>query len=530
MGEPARAVSSWAPLRSGAFRAIWIAVLVSNIGTWMQTVGAQWLLVHAADAAILVALVQTADMLPDLLFGLVGGVLADIFDRRRLLITVQLSLAGVGIALAVLTFAGQMPPALLLGFTFVLGCSSVLSNPAYQSLVPDLVPRSQLRAASALGSISINLARVVGPALAGLVIARAGVAAVFGLDALTYVFFAAVMIAWRPPADSAPELPEQFLSALRLGGRYVRNAPIVRRLLLRVAVFLVPASVLWALLPLVASQRLRLGADGYGLLLGALGAGAVAGALLLPRLQARPSDNTWLAAASLVYAAALVLLMLAPNEPAAMVVLLPAGLAWMGVLSHANAGLQLFLPAWVRARGLAVYQMVVFGAQALGALLWGALAQPFGVAPAFLVAAAVLVGGVATIRIWPLIDTSGLDRGTRAYWPEPNLVLDADSARGPVLVKNVYTVAPEKEAEFVEAMSDVRRSRLRTGASQWRLYRDGEVPHSFVELFLVPSREEHLRQHRYRLTGSDRESEERVNALSDPPPEASHLIGVEPGG
>jgi MFS family permease len=527
MGERTSSVSTWAPLRIGVFRAMWIAVLVSNVGTWMQTVGAQWLLVHLPHAAILVALVQTADYLPDILFGLVGGALADVFDRRRLLIVVQLSMACIGVALTVLTFTGQMPPALLLAFTFAIGCSSVFTNPAYQSLVPELVPRQQLRSASALGSISINLARLIGPALAGILIARIGVSAVFALNALSYLFFAIVIATWRPPTSTRSELPERFISAMRAGGRYIANAPVVRRILLRAAVFLVPASVLWALLPLVATQNLRLGADGYGLLLGALGAGAVAGALLLPRLRARFAGNTMVAAASAVYALVLVLIVIVPNTVLAMIVLLPAGAAWIAVLSDINAELQLFLPAWVRARGLSIYQMVLFGAQAFGALAGGAIAEPFGVKIAFLIAAATMLVGLATIRFWPLIETSGMDRRAIAYWPEPALVFDTTPDSGPVVVKNVYTVATEKEQPFLEAMTNVRLSRLRTGASQWGLFRDGEVPHRFVELYVVHSWDEHLRQHRYRITGADHDYEEQASAFSDPPPEVSHLISVD---
>src|SRR3982074_2271822 len=224
-------------MRFAVFRALWIAVLVSNIGGYMQTVGAQWLLINQAHAAILVALVTTADMLPDMLFGLVGGVLADIFDRRRLLIAVQLGMAAVAIALAVLTFAGVVPPALLLTFTFVLGFSSVLSNPAYQSLTHELAPPHQQRAAAELSTISLNLARAVGPALAGLFIAQQGVAFVFALNALTYIFFGLVLVAWRPKSRLTPELPEHFLSALRAGGRFVLNSRITRSALLRTAVF-----------------------------------------------------------------------------------------------------------------------------------------------------------------------------------------------------------------------------------------------------------------------------------------------------
>jgi len=506
---------------------MWIAVLVSNIGTWMQTVGAQWLLVHLPHAAILVALVQAADNIPDVLFGLVGGALADVFDRRRLLIAVQVSMVCIGAALTVLTFAGQMPPALLLAFTFALGCSTVFNNPAYQSIVPQLVPREQLRSASALGSISVNLARLIGPAVAGILIAKTGVTAVFALNALTYLFFGVVVLAWRPEGGMAPELPEGFISAIRAGGRYVFNAPVVQRILLRSTLFLLPATVLWALLPLVATRQLGLGADGYGVLLGAIGGGAVAGALVLPRFRGRISSSLLIGAASAVYALVLILVVLVPNTLLAVIVLLPAGAAWIAVLSDVNAELQLFLPAWVRGRGFSVYQMVLFGAQAAGAVAWGAIAEPLGVRATFFIASAVLLGTVATLRIWPFIETSGMNRQTQAYWPEPDLVIDANPDSGPVVVKSEYTIVPENEREFLAAMKRVRLSRLRTGATQWGLFRDGEVPHRFVEIYVVPSWDEHLRQHRYRITGVDHEFEARADSLSDPPPDVSHLIAVD---
>ncbi|HEV2027045.1 MAG TPA: MFS transporter [Candidatus Dormibacteraeota bacterium] len=520
-------VSSWAPLRIGVFRAIWLAVLVSNVATWMQTVGAQWLLVNQPHASILVALVQTADYLPDVLFGVVGGVLADTFDRRRLLMAVEGFLVIAGAALAALTFTGQMPPALLLTFTFLIGFGSVVTLPAYQSLVPDLVPRAQLHSAAALASISVNVARAAGPAIAGIVIARAGVGAVFALNTAMYLLFLVVLIAWRPPAGSMPKVPERFISALRAGGRYVRYAPVVRRILLRSTLFLVPASALWALLPLIASQRLAQGADGYGFLLGALGVGAIAGALVLPRVRMKLSLNALMAASGIVYAVVLAAVVLVSNAVVILIVLLPAGVAWMAVLSTINGELQLFLPAWVRGRGLSVYQTVLFGAQGFGALMWGVIAAPAGIVPTFLIAAAVMLIGVATMRFWPLIDTAGMDRSTVRYWREPNLAIDADPDDGPVVVQSVYTVAPEKEEPFLRAMARVRLSRLRTGATQWGLFRDGETPRKFVELYVVPSWEEHLRQHVDRLTGTDQQYEEAAAAFSDLPEETSHLIAVE---
>ena len=518
------APSAWAPLRNGLFRTLWIATLVSNVGTWMQTVGAQWLVVHDAHAAILVSLVQTAYTLPAVLFALVGGVLADIFDRVKLLVAVLAGMTATGAALTVLTAAHRMPPALLLMFTFVLGTGAILVAPAYQSLVPDMVPREQVPAAAALSSININLARAIGPAIAGLLVAQIGVAAVFALNTATFLFYA-VVVAFHPRLGGTPQSSERFLPGLRAGGRYVRNAPVVRRILLRAALFLIPGSCLWALLPLVATTRLALGAGGYGVLLAALGVGAIGGAFVLPQVRARLSTNVMVAAASLIYAAALAVTALSRNLVLTLLVLLVAGVAWIAFLANVNAALQLFLPRWVRARGLAVYQMVLFGGQAAGALIWGAVAAAAGLVPAFLISAVVMAGGAATIWFWPFHQIANMDRSL-VRWPEPQLLLSADHSDGPVLVQITYTIAADKEQQFLQAMGRLRRSRLRTGATDWALYQDGQNPRLFVELFAVPSWEEHLRQHRERQTGTDLEYPDAAAALSDPPPQTDHYLAA----
>lgn len=524
MAGSGSASSSWAPLRIRLFRTLWIAALVSNVGTWMQTVGAQWLVVHAAHAAILVSLVQTADTLPAVLFALVAGVLADIFDRVKLLVAVLAGMSATGAALTALTAAHRMPPALLLMFTFVLGTGAILVTPAYQSLVPDMVPRPELPAASALGSISINLARAVGPAIAGLLVAQTGVPAVFALNTATFLLYA-IVVASHPQLGGTPESPERFLPGLRAGGRYVRNAPVARRILLRAALFLVPGSSLWALLPLIATRRLALGPGGYGVLLGALGVGASGGAFVLPQIRARLSANAMAAVASLIYAAALVAVVLSRAPTLTILVLLPAGVAWIAFLSNVNAALQLFLPKWVRARGLSVYLMVLFGAQAAGAAIWGAVAGTAGLVPAFLISAAVMAAGGATIWFWPFHQIADMDRSL-VRWPEPQLLISADRDAGLVLVRATYTIAAEKEQQFLQAMARLRRSRLRTGATGWGLYRDGQNPRSFIELFGVPSWEEHLRQHRERQTGTDLQYHDAAAALSDPPPQTDHYLAA----
>ncbi|MCA2217403.1 MFS transporter [Jidongwangia harbinensis] len=523
---PAVAASAWAPLRIAAFRSLWLALLASNIGTWMQTVGAQWLLVEESGSDTLVAVVQTASTLPILLLALPSGALADTFDRRRLLLGVQVFLVGVGLVLTVLTVAQRMPPTLLLTLTFVLGAGQALTGPAWMAVIPELVPRAQLASASALGAISMNLARAVGPAVAGVLIARTGVGVVFGLNTLSFLIFALVLWRWRRPATDGGTAPERFTAAVRSGGRYVRHSPVVRRILLRAALFLVPGSALWALLPLVATRRLGLGSGGYGILLGAVGVGAVGGALLLPRLRARWSLNRLLVVAGAGFAAVLAVLALSRSEAVVVAVLLPAGVAWVMVLSSVNAAMQLFLPGWVRARGLAVYQMVFAGAQAGGALAWGALSDMSGLVAAHLTAAALMLAGAVTLRWWPMRDISGLNREPAVFWPEPHLELEPDGQDGPVLVTASYPVSPEREAAFIEAMEAVRRTRLQTGAARWGLFRDGEQPHRFVEAYLVPSWDEHLRQHTGRLTGADRAVEERARALADGPPQVSHLLSA----
>ena len=524
-GSAGTSPSAWAPLRSGSFRALWLAALVGLTGVWFQTVGAQWLLVSHPHASILVSLVQVATTLPYVLFGLVAGVLADTLDRRLTLITVQVTVAGLGAVLAALTFAHLMPPALLLLLVFLLGTGAALGTPAYQSLVPELVPRDEIPAAAALNSISINVARALGPAIAGVLVATAGVGTTFTVAAATALCYAVVVALWRPTSTERPR-PERFVPALRAGSRYVRNAPVVRRILLRALLFLVPASSLFALLPLIATQRLGLGSGGYGLLLAALGLGAIAGALVLPRVRTRLSINTLVTLASGSYALVLAAVASLHDAVPVLLLLIPAGVAWVVVLSTINASLQLFLPAWVRGRSLAVYTIVLFGSQALGALIFGALADLLGLVQALLIAAGSAAVAAASIRIWPFLETSGMDRSTVVYWPEPQLASNLDPDGRTITVTVRYRVATANQRPFVEAMARVRGSRLRTGAVSWGLYRDGEHDDTFVELFVVPSWEEHLRQHHERLTGTDRAYQQRATALSQGEPVVAHLVDV----
>jgi MFS family permease len=521
--------SVWAPLASPIYRALWIAQFVSNLGTWMQTVGAQWMLVGDPRAALLVPLVQTATTLPVMLLALPSGVLADLVDRRRLLIATQAATASGVAALATLTGAGLATPTVLLTLLFLIGCGQALTVPAWQAIQPDLVPREQIPAVAALGSMSMNGARAIGPAIAGALVSLSGPTLVFALNAVSFAGIVIVLIAWRRPAAERVLPAERPLAALGAGGRYIRSSPIVRRILLRTVLFIAPGSALWGLLAVIANDQLGLSSSGYGGLLGALGVGAVFGAVMLSRVQSAFGQNTLLIIAAVGFAAATALLALVHNLTVVIVALVVGGIAWLLALSTVNASMQLSLPAWVRARGLSVYQLTFMGGQAIGSLVWGLVAGATSSVIALLISAVLLLACAVSAIWWPIHPGTGkLDLTPSAHWPEPALVFEPAPPDGPVVVLVSYEVDPQDEAEFFAAMAKLGRSRQRTGAVQWQLFRSLEEHATFVEAFVVRSWDEHLRQHRGRLTGHDLLTEQTVEKFVRGEPTSRHLIAVKP--
>ncbi|SEH51849.1 Predicted arabinose efflux permease, MFS family [Mycolicibacterium rutilum] len=519
--------SAWAPFASPVYRALWIAQFVSNLGTWMQTVGAQWMLVGDPGAAVLVPLVQTATALPVMLLALPSGVLADLVDRRRLLIATQAAMAAGVSLLAVLTGVGVATPALLLTLLFLIGCGQALTAPAWQAIQPELVPRDQIPAAAALTSMSMNGARAIGPAVAGVLVSLSGPTLVFALNAVSFVGIVVVLVGWRRPAEERVLPTERPLAALSAGQRYIRSSPVVRRILLRALLFIAPGSALWGLLAVIADRQLHLSSAGYGMLLGALGVGAVCGATVLSRLQSTFGRNVLLLVGAGGFAVATVVLAVVPIFGVVLAALVIGGLSWLLTLSTLNASLQLSLPAWVRARGLSVYQLVFMGGQAVGSLVWGLIAEGAGSVAALLISAALLAGCAVSLLWWPLHPGTGdLDVEVSAHWGEPALVFEPEPPDGPVVVLKSYRVEPEDEAGFIAAMARVGRSRQRTGAAQWRLFRSGEQPNTFVEAFIVRSWGEHLRQHVIRQTGQDLLAEQAVDKFVTGEPTLQHLIAV----
>jgi len=523
-----RSSSPWGPLAQPIFRAVWLAALASNIGTLMQGVAAAWLMTALTTSPAPVALLTTMANLPLFLVGLPAGALADVVDRRRLVLLTQIWMLVVASVLGVVALLGWISPGLLLALTFLISLGGALGAPAWQAIVPQLVPRRDLPSAVALNSAGFNLARAIGPALGGLVVAASGPAAVFLLNAASFLAVIAVMARWRPPPRPQLERPEPVRSAVAAGLRFARHAPPLRAVLVRTAAWIVAASALLSLLPVVAARQLGLDAFGYGVLLGSLGIGAVGGAALMPRLRARWSTDRLAVGMTLIFAAALFALAGVRNLLALNAMLVLAGVAWLSVNAFLNVAAQTLAPAWVQARALGIYLLVSQGGLAAGSALWGLVADRFGAPVALAAAGVALIIGLATVRRWPLLPGDTLDLRPSNHWPAPHFEREPAAEEGPVLVMIDYRVAQENQADFCAVMSELALIRRRDGATRWRLFRDAADPERLIETFLVPSWAEYLRQHE-RVTVADRAVEERALALRKPGTEAvtSHFIAAD---
>ena len=525
--------SALEPLREPVFRALWVASLVSNVGTWMQNVGGAWLMTSLTPSPVLVALMQTATSLPVFLIGLPAGTLADLIDRRRLLLVTQTWMLVCAGLLGVLTVAGLTSPLVLLVLTFGLGLGATANNPAWQATTPEVVSRPRLPAAIALNAAGFNLARAIGPALGGLLVAALGPGANFLLNAASFLGTIIVLARWKRSdtvAGTSGELPrETLLAATRSGLRYARHTPQLRAVLGRAGLFILCASALWALLPVVARRELGLEASGYGLLLAALGLGAVVGAGVYPRARARWPAAQLVPASVLVYAAMLLVLAWVRVVPIVCLALAVAGMGWMATNSSFQIAVQTGAPAWVRARVIASYLLVFQGGLAVGSAVWGGVADRLGDAVALTLAIAGLGLGLLVVRRWPLRELAEHEVRPSRHWLPPRVADELRPERGPVLVTSEYSVEPPNSVAFVSAMRDMERVRRRDGAYRWGLYRDAAEPTRYVEVFLVESWAEHLRQHERSLV-ADQVVEARVLGLvaGGQPQKIQHLVWASP--
>jgi MFS family permease len=493
--------------RNQTFRMLWIAALASNFGGLVQAVGAAWLMTSLTQSQSMVALVQSSVTLPIMIFSLLAGVFADNFDRRKVMLVAQAFMLMVSIVLAVMAYEGLLSPWLLLGFTFLIGCGTALHNPSWQASMGDIVSRDELSAAVSLNSMGFNLMRSIGPAAGGAIVAIAGAAAAFTVNAFSYFGIIAALWLWRPTTPQRRLPRERMGSAFSAGLRYVAMSPNLIKVIFRAFLFGLAAIAILALLPLIVRDLLQGGAFEYGVLLGCFGAGAVGGALLNAPLRSRLPNERITQVAFVAFAVSSLSLALSRHFMFSGAALLLAGASWVMALSLFNVTIQLSTPRWVVGRVLALYQTGVFGGMAAGSWAWGAIAENFGTDRGMFVAAGLLILGAMAGVIVPLPDSTDLNLDPLNTFREPSLRLDLKQRSGPIMILVDYEIAQNDVPEFLAAMSVRRRIRIRDGAQQWALLRDLENPDVWTETYHVPTWVEYVRHHE-RRTQSDAESSE----------------------
>jgi len=521
-----RTPSPWRPLRTPIFRNLLIADVMSDIGTFMQTVGAAWLMVSLRAGPMYVALTQTASALPFFVFALPAGAIGDIVDRRRLILYTEFWMVGVATVLAVATLTGYISPWLLLALTFALSAGDAIETPTWRAVLPEMVTREDLAAASALNGIEFNLARAVGPALAGITIAVAGVGTAFALNAVSFAGVIVLVARWKRPVRRRTTPPETLAGATVAAIRYVRFSPSIRVLILRSGVTMLFASALLALMPSVA-RSISDSPTGYGILLGSFGAGAVVGALAMQPARARWSDDAVASGGVAVLGLMTALAGFLHGMVALAATMLMAGAAWIVFISVMSALVQSLAPDWVRARVLSIFMLVFQCGLAAGSALAGAVAARAGMQHALLWAGIGIVATTALGLVARLPDAT-TDLSPWNHWRMPAIVKDLrpELDEGPVLVTLEYRVNHDQSENFLEAIHEYGRVRRRDGAYRWGVYRDLEDADRYVETFLIRSWAEHLRQHE-RSTKADREVEDRLQTYVTGEPSVRHLVAAE---
>lgn len=500
------------PLSIPIFRAVWIASMASNFGGLIQSVGASWMMMSLSRSEQMVALVQASTTLPIMLLSLAAGAIADNYDRRLVMLSAQFFMLLVSAGLALAAWAGWLSPWALLGFTFLIGCGTALNGPAWQASVGEMVPRVALPNAVALNSMGFNIARSVGPAIGGVIVAAAGAAAAFLTNALSYVGLIVVLARWRPEISANPLPRERVDMAMRAGVRYVVMSPNIRVVLLRAMLFGLVASAVPALMPVVARDLMTGGALTYGLLLGAFGIGAVGGALASGRLRRALPTERIVRVSILVMALGSLGVGLSQWLLLAVPALMLAGAGWVLTLSTFNVTVQMAAPRWVVARALSLYQMTAFGGMAAGSWLFGTLAEDHGVEPALMVAAAGLTIVAALGFALPLPQSGGEDLELLGRWTEPETVVPVEGRSGPVVITIEYRIAPGSVVPFLSVMSERRRIRRRDGAHGWTLMRDLGDPQLWIERYHVSTWLDYVR-HNQRRTHADLENSEALRVL-----------------
>jgi MFS family permease len=519
----------WAPLKLPIFRIFWLASLGSNIGTWINGTASGWVMTDLSPSPVMVSLVQAAASLPLVLFALGAGAFADIIDRRRYLIVTQIWLALSAAALAFLAATDKLDAWNLLILTFALGSGAAMAMPALSATIADLVPGKLLPQAVSLGSLSMNLSRSIGPAIGGLLLAQFGAWAAYSLNAISFIGMLLMLWYWKRGRDEQVLPPERFFQALRAGLRYARLASAFRAVLIRATAFILFATSTWALLPLIARYALAGDPGTYGFLLTFVGIGAVAAAMLLPRIRLYMTPDGLVLIATFVYALTNLGLATIRDEAVVYGIMAICGAAWICVLSSLQLAAQISVPAWVRGRGLSLYLMVFSAGMTLGSLLWGWIAAQAGIPAALIISAAGAVLAALGVRGFSLGAYEAPDLSPSFHWPHPSSVEELQRDRGPVLVTIEYEIALDQREGFLDAIQPLGAARRRDGAFAWGIFEDIAVPGHYIEMFQHDSWLDHLRQHS-RVTREDQRIQENVHRfhMGSAAPRVSHFVGGTP--
>src|SRR5215204_53937 len=522
--------SGWGPiLHHPIYRALWIATVVSNIGSSMHDTGAMWLMTSLSDSAFLVALIPAAASLAVVVMALPGGALGDVLNRNKLLIISQGHMVAIASALALITLFNMTTPLLLVLLTFALGLGAALSTPLLIRLSLEMVSKEESQSTITLGGVAINIGRAVGPTVGGFIIALSGPWAVFSINALTFIAIIIVLRKWSRSdhqEQNSTLPPEHITGAIRAGIRYLKHSPDVQSVLIRATAFTIFGSALFALLPSLVRNTLGFGSAEFGLLLGALGIGAIIGGTwILPKVRQIISIDWLVVAASILFAITMILLSQLDNFFQIFVVMIGSGIAWITLLSSFNFSDFKAGNKWVATRLLATYQAVFQGGIAVGSLIWEQVSIYSDVPTALVLSAIGLMIGLITFTRYQLIKKGEVDKTSYAHWPIPNVIFDSGKEQKPVMIEIKYKIDPINKKEFETIMKEWSRIRKRDGAIHWGLYYDGENPSEYIETFISESWEEHLRQHE-RFTVSDREIEDKVRSfhIGKNPPMVTHLI------
>lgn len=521
--------SAWSPLKISVFRALWIATIAGNVGTWMQNVGASWMMTSLSTSPFFVSLVQTATSLPIFMLALPAGALADVVDRRRLMIFTQLWMLCASATLGILTIFGLVDAYILLFLTFALGIGAALNAPASEAIVPELVPRDQLLPAVTLNSAGINVSRAIGPALGGFIVAFWGAGFVFLLNAITFLGVAFVVFRWKRTEKENLLPKERFIGAIKAGFRYARNSPPLIAVMVRTIVFMIFASATLSLLPLVARNELNSGASGYGTLLGSLGIGAILGTILMPKLRNKLSVDWLIAVATILFSAVALGLAYIRNFWVVCFIMAFGGIGWVIVVSSLKVSTQKASPVWVKARALALYLLVFEGSMAIGSAVWGVIAGQIGITTTLTIAAFGLIIGLLTMLRFRLQAGENLNLDPSKHWTTLSVADEVkqqeDLERGPVMVTVEYRIDPKQDAEFRKVMQKVRAERRRSGATFWGLYIDEEDSERYLEFFTHEFWLEHLRHHEHvTVADHDVETLARKFHIGNEPPKVSHFV------